>query len=156
MTMKGGCQCGALRFRAERLMDNPHVCHCRMCQKATGNFFATLVGVKKTDLTWTRGQAAVFHSSDGIGRGFCRDCGTPLFFLREAGGHVSMSIGAFDKPAAIPLEFEWGIEGRLPQIAQLGHVEGYVSEVDDADGAAKARATNHQHPDHDTEVWLPA
>lgn len=33
----GGCQCGAVRYvmRVERV-EKPHVCHCRMCQKATG------------------------------------------------------------------------------------------------------------------------
>ena len=60
----GGCQCGAVRFRAERLRANPHVCYCRMCQKATGNLFASLVGVKHADLSWTRGTPAEFLSSD--------------------------------------------------------------------------------------------
>ena len=103
--MTGGCQCGAVRFRARSLMDNPHVCHCRMCQKAVGGFFAALVGVPKTDLTWTAGEPAVFER-EGVERGFCRDCGTPLFFHRTSGGHVSLCIAAFDEPAAIPLVFE--------------------------------------------------
>ena len=30
----GGCQCGAVRYRATAMLDNAHVCHCRMCQKA--------------------------------------------------------------------------------------------------------------------------
>jgi hypothetical protein len=137
-------------------MDNPHVCHCRMCQKATGNFFAALVGVKKADLTWTRGRAAVFESSQGIERGFCRECGTPLFFHRVAGAHVSLSIGAFDQPREIPLAFQWGSESRLPQVEALLTVEAYVSEVDDAASAALARATSRQHPDHDTAVWPPS
>lgn len=48
----GGCQCGRVRFRASALKENSHVCHCRMCQKATGNFFAALVGVPYTDFSW--------------------------------------------------------------------------------------------------------
>ncbi len=151
--MTGGCQCGAVRFRAERLMDNPHVCHCRMCQKASGNLFIAIVGVKKVDLTWTRGQASVFESSEGIERGFCRDCGTPLFFHRTSGAHVSLTIGAFDTPSAIPLEFQWGTEGRLPQVDQLANLEAYFSEKDDPEGASLALASNHQHPDHDTDHW---
>jgi hypothetical protein len=148
--MTGGCQCGAVRFRARRLMDNPHVCHCRMCQKAVGGLFAALVGVKNADLTWTAGEPARFESSEGVDRGFCRDCGTPLFFHRRSGGHVSISIGSFDEPAAIPLDFEWGIESRLPQIGQLGHLPGYAS-TEDADGAALAAATSRQFPDTDAD-----
>jgi hypothetical protein len=41
----GGCQCGALRYRAEDANStNPHLCHCRMCQKAAGNYFMPLAG----------------------------------------------------------------------------------------------------------------
>jgi hypothetical protein len=152
--LTGGCQCGAVRFRAARLMDNPHVCHCRMCQKATGNFFAALVGVKHADLTWTRGAAAEFESSEGTLRGFCRDCGTPLFFRRRAGGHVSLCIGAFDRPAGIPLAFAWGVESRLPQVVTLMGLSGWPSESDVA-GAARAKSGMRQHPDHDTDHWPP-
>ena len=43
----GGCQCGAVRYRITAPFENPHICHCRMCQKAFGNYFAALVGTKK-------------------------------------------------------------------------------------------------------------
>ena len=43
ITVTGGCQCGALRYRATAMLDNSHLCHCRMCQKATGNIFSALV-----------------------------------------------------------------------------------------------------------------
>ncbi len=35
----GGCQCGAIRYRIAGELGYPHICHCRMCQKASGNFF---------------------------------------------------------------------------------------------------------------------
>ncbi len=152
--LSGGCQCGSIRFRAQSLLDNPHVCHCRMCQKASGNFFAALVGVPLTDLNWTRGTPARFSSSEGIDRGFCRDCGTPLFFQRLSGKHVSIAIATFDTPEVIPLAFELGLEGKMPQLAQLGHIRTYgTSEEADPSSADLARSTNHQHPDRDTDVW---
>lgn len=153
-TYSGGCQCGAVRFHATALRDNSHVCHCRMCQKAVGNFFAALVGVTDTDLTWTRGTPAIFNSSQKVERGFCRDCGTPLFFHWTDGSHHSLCIGAFDSPAEIPLAYEYGAEGKLPQVAQLAAMTtSYVSEVDGPDEAMLALRTNRQHPDHDTAMW---
>jgi hypothetical protein len=147
----GGCQCGSVRFRAESLRDNSHVCHCRMCQKAYGNFLSALVGVPLTDFAWTRGRPSVFSSSQGIERGFCDRCGTPLSFFRHGGEHISLSIGAFDDPSSIPLEFELGIESRLPQVDQLASLPNFgSSEEDDPEGAQLARATSNQHPDHDT------
>ncbi|MBI1418285.1 MAG: GFA family protein [Limimaricola sp.] len=150
----GGCQCGAVRFRATALVDNAHVCHCRMCQKAVGGFFAALVGVPKTDLTWTRGAPAVFESSDGYERGFCAACGTPLFYHDKAGAHVSLCIAAFDRPATIPLTFEAGLEARLPQIDQLGRMDSTsTTEGSMPEAACAIAASNHQHPDHDTADW---
>jgi len=147
MTVRtGGCQCGKLRFRATSLLDNPHVCHCRMCQKANGNLFSASVGVLHANFTWTRGQPAEFASSDDAVRGFCRDCGTPLYYQGDGSPHISVALGAFDQPGDILLVSEGGCESRLPQISQLGHVE--ANETSDIDAAV-----NYQHPDHDTDTW---
>lgn len=152
----GGCQCGRIRFRAASLKDNPHVCHCRMCQKATGNFFAALVGVPYADFQWTRGEPAEFRSSAKVARGYCRDCGTPLYFRHEDSRHISMSIGAFDDPASIPLNFQLGMEGRLPQIEQLNGLKHYgATEEAMPEDAAAISMSNNQHPDHDTDDWAP-
>ncbi|MGJ8611153.1 MAG: GFA family protein [Octadecabacter sp.] len=149
MSWSGGCQCGAVRFRAETLKDDAHVCHCRMCQKATGNFFAPLVGVPTPDLVWTRGQAARFNSSDQVERGFCSACGTPLFFHVLDGDHWALMMGAFDDPATVPLRSEDGPEGRLPQIDQLGHIQVHRPTEECWDDDAQISG-NRQHPDHDT------
>jgi hypothetical protein len=78
----GGCQCGAVRYRARRL-DDAGICHCRMCQKAFGSFGAALVSVAADDIEWTRGTAGEFRSSAIVARGFCRDCGTPLYMKED-------------------------------------------------------------------------
>ena len=44
----GGCQCGAVRYALHAVPTNPHICHCRMCQKAFGSFFAPLARVPPT------------------------------------------------------------------------------------------------------------
>ena len=147
----GGCQCGAVRYRANTLRDDSHVCHCRMCQKAAGNFFAALVGVPMADFSWTRGEPAVFFSSDKVARGFCKLCGTPLFFRHDESSYISMTIGSFDHPDSIPLHCQLGMEARLPQIDQLaGLTDHGTTEENEADGAAAIKASNHQHPDHET------
>ena len=74
----GGCQCGAVRFHVEGALGDASVCHCRMCQKASGNFYLPLVSVRGAKLTWTRGEPKRFQSSNHGYRGFCADCGTPL------------------------------------------------------------------------------
>ena len=147
----GGCQCGAVRYRANTLRDDAHACHCRMCQKAAGNFFAAFVGVPMADFSWTRGEPAVFFSSDKVARGFCKLCGTPLFFRHDESSHIAMTIGSFDHPGNIPLKYQVGMEGRLPQIDQLAQLPDHgKTEESDADYATAIKASNHQHPDHET------
>jgi hypothetical protein len=125
-----------------------------MCQKAAGNFFMALVGVPLVDFAWTRGKASVFKSSAKVERGFCAACGTPLSFQHADNQHISMAIGAFDEPAGIPLEFQLGMEARLPQVDQLADLKDYGStESNDPEGAPAIRVSNNQHPDHDTAVW---
>jgi hypothetical protein len=151
----GGCQCGAVRFRAEALHDNPHVCYCRMCQKATGNLFASLVGVRHENLTWTRGGPSRFRSSEHVDRGFCSQCGTPLFYQYLGGERVSLTIGAFDEPHRIALRWQMGMEGKHPSLLHLNDIEdlGTTEVADGEESTTAIRLSNHQHPDHDTSVW---
>ncbi len=150
----GGCQCGKIRFVAHSLLENSHVCHCRTCQKAVGNFFAALVGVPLTDFAWTRGIPATFKSSEFVDRGFCADCGTPLFFKHTKNKHISLTIGSFDHPEIIHLNFQLGMEGRLPQIDQLTGLKAFgTTEEADPEGTPGIKASNRQHPDQETTRW---
>ncbi|MFZ5725584.1 MAG: GFA family protein [Pseudomonadota bacterium] len=149
----GGCQCGAVRWHVTAVLDTSHICHCRMCQKAAGNFFAALIGVPRDALTWTRGSPATFNSSDKAARGFCRDCGTPLTYDYFDSKHINLTTGSFDEPAKFAPRMQFGVEGQLALFADLpisaeGTTEETMSSVADA-----IKASNHQHPDHDTPHW---
>lgn len=110
----GGCQCGKVRYALYVAPQNSHVCHCRMCQKATGGVFAALAGAPKSEFEWTEGAPAFFASSNLAKRAYCRDCGTPLSFsydLPEARFYVT--IGSLDDPESAPILQQYGIESRL-------------------------------------------
>lgn len=145
--MSGGCQCGAVRFRAGKL-GRPSICHCRMCQKAFGGFFGPFVTADQAHLEWTRGQPNWFKSSNKVHRGFCAKCGTPLAY-RHPGG-IELAIGAFDQPEKLEPQVQVNFHQRLPWIERLfdkPRVEGepYASFF--------ASIESWQHPDHDTEQW---
>lgn len=142
----GRCQCGAVRYALYAEPTNPHVCHCRMCQKALGNYFAPFAGVPLGDFAWTRGAPGVFKSSEAAERGFCRDCGTPLFFRYPDRDRISVSLGSLDDPARVVPAKQFGIEGRLAFVATLTSLPGTRTE-DDVPPAEMARLKSRQHPD---------
>ena len=150
----GGCQCGAVRFRVTGVLDDTSICHCRMCQKAFGAYYAPLVSTRGAQLEWTRGEPRRFQSSNPVRRGFCADCGTPLTY--EAPDGVGLAAGAFDDPAAVPPWIQDGIEGRLPFVDGLAALPGRRTEEDYRVAEYLARIVSFQHPDHDTVDWPPA
>ncbi|MDP9589700.1 UNVERIFIED_ORG: hypothetical protein J2W19_002251 [Shinella zoogloeoides] len=149
----GGCQCGAVRFRVEGAPGDASVCHCRMCQKASGNFYLPLVSVRDAVLTWTRGAPKRFRSSNHGYRGFCADCGTPLTY--EAPDGVALTIAAFDDPAAITPRIQWGIEAKLPYVDTIPELPGEDTMADQDAASFLADLVSYQHPDHDTDEWPP-
>lgn len=148
----GGCQCGAVRFQVEGDLEAT-ICHCRMCQKAFGAYFAPLVSVRGTNFRWTRGAPSHFVSSNRVRRGFCAQCGTPLTY--EAPDGMAVAAGAFDDPAAIPPVRQYGLEARLPFVDGLSRLPGTRTEEDEAEEPFLVGLVPHQHPDHDTPAWPP-
>lgn len=151
MSFSGGCQCGAIRFKAQSL-GRPSICHCRMCQKATGGFFGPYVDAM--ELEWTRGAPKYFKSSDTVSRGFCRDCGTPLSFEGE-GWPVNIAIGAFDDPCEIAPVLQIGLESKLAYLDGLHDLPTRPAAEAEALSPYYAAIVSRQHPDHDTESWTP-
>lgn len=114
---KGGCQCGAVRYAFYSPLENAHVCHCRMCQRATGGLFAALAGTAPENFAWTRGTPAYFASSNLARRGFCAACGTPLSFRYDTpAARMYATIGSLDDPINAPIVKQFGIESRLPWV----------------------------------------
>jgi hypothetical protein len=149
----GGCQCGAIRFRVEGALDHASICHCRMCQKAFGSFYAPLATVTEGTLRWTRGEPKRFQSSSHAKRGFCADCGTPLTY--EADDGVALAIGAFDDPASVAPTKQWGIENKLPYADALPELPAFATEEDAENAPFLNDLRSFQHPDHDTQTWTP-
>ena len=141
----GGCQCGAVRFRTKLQPGRTSICHCRMCQKAFGNFFAPLASVVPGTLVWTKREPKRFRSSNHVARGFCEDCGTPLTY--EAPGDVGLAVGAFDDPSAVVPVKQFGTEGRLPYTDLLAELPGATTEEDEPANPFLADIENHQHAD---------
>lgn len=94
----GGCQCGRVRYSADTSAAEAYLCHCRMCQKATGGFAAAFVGVPEGAMTWVT-EPDWYASSPIARRPFCSHCGTPLGFSFNDGKGLDVTVGSFDDPS---------------------------------------------------------
>lgn len=144
----GGCQCGAVRFQAASL-GRPSICHCRMCQKAFGGFYAPLVTAH--GLEWTRGRPKTFASSNMVTRGFCADCGTPLTYAYDGG--IEVAIGALDTPALAAPVIQVNPTDKQPFADGLAALPIRPDDAEPHWAALKAAVVSYQHPDHDTAEW---
>lgn len=102
--MEGGCQCGRVRYRAQIEDDEAYLCHCRMCQRATGGVSIAFKNLPKGDVAWER-EPDRFDSSPIARRGFCASCGTPLTYEAHDHDFMDLTIGSFDDPSRfVPVE----------------------------------------------------
>ena len=147
--LTGGCQCGAVRYRLSAEPTGANICHCRMCQKASGGPFMAFGGVRLSEFSVSSGAIATFSSSDIAERGFCSRCGTPLTYRELGSDRVSVTLGSLDEPGAVAPVTQLGVESKV------GWLVGSLSlpEIRTDQWLAKkkiAAIDNHQHPDHET------
>ena len=99
--MTGSCQCGAKRFAVQVEDDDAYLCHCRMCQRATGGVSIAFKSVARADVQWTTEEPDRYASSRFARRGFCAACGTPLTFEMEGHDRMDLTVGSFDDPSRL-------------------------------------------------------
>ncbi|MBX7493323.1 GFA family protein [Qipengyuania sp. 1NDW9] len=108
-TQGGGCQCGRIRYTATYHPDGAYLCHCRMCQRATGGVSIAFMSLPKTNLQWET-QPEWYASSTFAKRPFCQECGTPLGFAFDEGDDMDIAIGTLDDPYGLEPQWHFGVE----------------------------------------------
>lgn len=92
MNGKGRCLCGAVQFTTQELAKNVGACHCSMCRKWGGG---PLLAVDCGSNVQFKGEESIatYSSSDWAERGFCKQCGTHLFYRLKQTGQYIMPAG---------------------------------------------------------------
>jgi hypothetical protein len=100
----GSCLCGAVHFSAELPEKWRAHCHCTMCRRQHGAGYVTWVGFHSEKVRIDDPDAALhWHvSSPGSRRGFCRVCGSSLFFESDQwAGETHIALGCIDEPHSL-------------------------------------------------------
>lgn len=118
MDAKGGCLCGAVRYRVSGVPQATSLCHCESCRRATGGPSLAWAIFLEEAFEITRGELAVYASSPGVERGFCARCGTSLTYARaNRPGLFDITTASLDDPGAFPPSKEIWVEERLSWVA---------------------------------------
>ena len=107
--MTGGCACGRIRYTASVADDDAYLCHCRMCQRATGSISIAFKNFRKADIVWDR-EPDWYRSSPIAQRPYCRECGTSLGFAFPDSENMDLTVGSFDDPSRYRPRHHFGVE----------------------------------------------
>ncbi len=101
----GGCACGAIRYECSASPLGMGHCHCRDCQRSsgTGHSSVLVVPAAAVAVTGTPPRSHETRADDGdtVRRGFCPECGSPLF--ASSGAHpefLSIKAASLDDPGS--------------------------------------------------------
>lgn len=97
----GGCLCGAVRYEVHGPLRDVIDCHCTMCQRLHGAFGAHSKA-KKEHIKIVEDRGLVWYAtSDRARRGFCRVCGSHLFWEPVAQDATGILAGTLDSPTGL-------------------------------------------------------
>lgn len=110
---EGACLCSAVRVLAAEASDNVDACHCNMCQKWTGGPLLTIECSPETRFEGEE-NIAVHGSSDWAERGFCKRCGSHLFYRLKHSGLYEIPAGLFDDKEGLVFKQQIFIDEKPP------------------------------------------
>ncbi|KXJ92798.1 Mss4-like protein [Microdochium bolleyi] len=114
----GSCLCRALSYRIDfpeshNFEESSGTCQCTQCRKNVSHLFFMYYKVPKSGFRWFTSDSTTsnadlvdfstspkalkhFQASKGHSRGFCTECGSMMYWSRDAGPNVSVAIGTVD------------------------------------------------------------
>ena len=97
----GGCLCGGVRYRVERVLRGVVNCFCGQCRKTSGHHVAA-TQARRADFYLEKDDTLKwYHSSEKARRGFCRICGGNLFWRHDEEDTISIMAGTIDEPTGL-------------------------------------------------------
>jgi hypothetical protein len=100
----GGCLCGAVRYEITGPLPAPSACHCAQCRRQHGALGVYTLAPEDRYKITGKDSLAWYQSSSGIRRGFCRVCGSKLFWQRDGSGQLDVTLGSMDESTGLKIE----------------------------------------------------
>ena len=125
---KGQCLCGAVKFTAKNMSNDVDACHCGMCRRwGGGPLMAVSCG---TEVEFEgREYITVYDSSDWAERGFCRKCGSHLFYRLKGANEHQIPAGLFESQESFNFDLQVFID-RKPAFYSFANKTDEMTEAD--------------------------
>jgi len=99
--LHGHCGCGSVKFTVKAPLTNVVWCHCTKCQRFHGGPGAYASAPRGALSFQRRDGLAWWDASPTAQRGFCRQCGSSLFFSDSNEATISICPGALLSPTGL-------------------------------------------------------
>ena len=97
----GGCLCGAVRYEVAGGLREIIACHCGQCRRQHGSF-GLYSEAAVADVAFKEDRGLAWYDSSGVARrGFCRHCGSGLFWHRKGAPRMAITAGSLDQPTGL-------------------------------------------------------
>ena len=101
---KGSCLCGGVSFEVKGPLRPVVACHCTQCRKQSGHYGA-FTACGDADLKFSSDTTlAWYEASTSAKRGFCKMCGSLLFWKGHDRTYTAIAAGSLDGKTGLELE----------------------------------------------------
>jgi hypothetical protein len=125
--LRGGCQCGRLRFQISDKPLNATICHCGDCRGQSGAPMLAWAMFPAASLA-IEGEPVTYASSESGRRSFCGSCGTGLFFVNAAldqMGMVQVRIASLEEPEAVAPKMQVQVAERIDWMTSVDRLPAF-------------------------------
>ena len=105
----GACLCGKVEFEFELDKKRYSACHCSTCRSWGGGPLLAVGGATAVKFSG-KDQISRYDSSDWAERGFCKNCGSHLFYKLKKGDSYNIPVGIVDQTDEFKLSMQFFID----------------------------------------------
>ena len=116
---RGRCVCGAVKFRLPRAPQSVSMCHCGQCRRWSGG--AGTITAATDGVEIDSGDTLAWYKTSADERGFCRQCGSSLFWRHADSGDIcDVCVGALEDDSDLRLQQHVYIDRKPPYYEMAG------------------------------------
>lgn len=98
---QGRCLCEAVTIVVKGPLQPVSFCHCSQCRRQTGLYYATTSAPVSAVSIGGEEHISRYRASPEAERGFCRNCGSALFWKADGEESMALMAGLFDLPTGL-------------------------------------------------------